>query len=204
MNQYGDNILRVTWQGQMPEELLTQTGEWLESRGDAQKALSFYDAATILNPGCSLAAFRGGQLSLKMKRCEEALQRFTAALRVTPDHAPTHYLASKAYLCLQRIKDALSEAEETLRYDPNHVGAFLVRLRCLINLQQWNEIRSLYTRESHRFVGSEAILMLVLALCHLGEIVQAQGLYDAVSLSHRRRFSTLTSSIELFLTDRNK
>lgn len=194
--------LLVTWHDQQPAELLTQVGGWLERQGQREQALLYYDAAIALEPTYSLASFHGGQLALELQWCEEAVKRLTLALRLTPDHAPTHYLASKAYLCLEKYDDALAQAEATLHHDPNHSGAFLVKLRCLMAKQRWEEIERLNSVASAQFSGSsEANLILILALCHRGDLSKAQTLYAAISAKQRKRFHDLTRAIESCLSN---
>lgn len=199
MQQAQDSVLHISWKDQSPAELLTQAGEWLEQQGNQQQAMSYYDAATSLAPHYSLAAFRGGQLALKTRRWDDALQRLMLALHAAPDHAPTHYLASRAYLGLEKFEDALVEAEATLRYDPNHSGAFLVKLRCLTATQRWNEIERLHTLTPLKFTGAEAALMFILALCKRGDLPRAKSHYDEVSIQQRKRFRDLAQAIESIL-----
>jgi tetratricopeptide (TPR) repeat protein len=202
MHQTDALDLHVTWHDQQPAELLTQVGEWLERQGYSEQAMSYYDAAIALEPTYSLAAFRGGQLALEMRQCEEALKRLMVALSLTPEHAPTHYLVSKAYLCLEKYNDALAQAEATLHDDPNHSGAFLVKLRCLKATQRWEEIERLYSTDAAQFSSSsEASLILILALCHRGDLSRAQALYATIPTKQRKRFHDLTCAIESCLSN---
>lgn len=189
--------LSVTWQGQNPAELLTQVGEWLERWGQKAQAMTYYEAALLVDPTYSLAAFRGGDLALRQQQYAYAVEKLECALRLTPDHAPTHYLTSLAYAGLGQMERALALAERALQYNPHHSGAILQKLRSLAALGRWEEIHSLCQKlPSHLLEAREIYLWHALATTHLGNLETARVLYDKISPRVRKRYSEAVRQIE--------
>lgn len=189
--------LSVTWQGQSPAELLTQAGEWLEEQGRGMEAMRYYEAALVVDPSYSLAAFRCGRLALRRQEHAYAVKMLKHALQLTPDHAPTHYLMSLAYAGLGQFERVLASANSALQYDPQHAGAVLQKLRSLAALGRWSEIDHLCRGlPSSILQGQEVCLWRALAATHLGQPEAARSLYKKVSRKVRRRYPEVAKQIE--------
>ncbi len=187
--------LRVTWGGQCPAELLTQLGEWLESKGDSAAALKYYASALAVDAEWSLGAYRAGHLLTKLNRPMEAAEYLERATAAAPDHAPTWYLAGKVSLSCGQPVEALRKAQRAIGLDPNHTGAALVALRALVELQEWSRILEFGTDRPGLAASAEVRLIRALAHCRLGDPTAAKSVWSRTTLRERRRFPDLAKAI---------
>ena len=154
-----------------------------------ESALTYYDAAQMLEPTSGFAAFRAGNLALECGQYETAIQKLLNALSAVPDHTPTTYLLARAYAGNRMPVDALKYAERTLQNDPNHAGALLLKLRSLADMQKWEEIRNLEGQLPTRlFEANEVYLWSALAHAHSRDTNQALQHYSKITEKTRRRF----------------
>ena len=89
-----------------------------ESRGDAEKALSFAERASDIDDQHVTAHVTKGYLSLKCKRADAAVYAFKRALQLAPA-TRTYAGLVASYLILGRIKEATATAKECARAAPN-------------------------------------------------------------------------------------
>ncbi|ACO64240.1 predicted protein [Micromonas commoda] len=89
-----------------------------ESRGDAEKALSFAERASDIDDQHVTAHVTKGYLRLKCKRADAAVHAFKRALQLAPA-TRTYAGLVASYLILGRIKEATATAKECARAAPN-------------------------------------------------------------------------------------
>jgi hypothetical protein len=100
---------------------------------------------------------------------------------------------------------ALAHADKALAHNPAHTGAFLVKLRSLADLKQWNAIlcaceRTAPAWETRGLLNPpETALWRAFALCHLNLPDLAGVLYERVTPRLRRRYREQAKEIEASL-----
>ena len=89
-----------------------------ESRGDAEKALTYAERSSDIDDQHVTAHVTKGYLSLKCKRADAAVHAFKRALQLAPTTRSYAGLVA-AYLILGRVKEATATAKACARASPN-------------------------------------------------------------------------------------
>ena len=89
-----------------------------ESRGDAEKALTYAERSSDIDDQHVTAHVTKGYLSLKCKRADAAVHAFKRALQLAPT-TRTYAGLVASYLILGRVKEASATAKECARLAPN-------------------------------------------------------------------------------------
>lgn len=186
MNDIG-LMVNVSWDDQSPGEMLCQIAEVLETAGLYDHAISYYRHALVLQPEDSLAAYRLGKLLLRLGDNLGAMEALLVASTHLPEHPDTLYSLGKAYFNVQEYALALNMAERVLTLQPHHSGAFLQRLRCLVSLGDWEQVRTACQHVPDSLAGSgEVVLFNYLAAINLQDDGLASELYSHLP----RKFKT--------------
>lgn len=194
------DIISFTWRKQSASELLTEVGEWLEAHQHLQGAMEYYEAASLINPSLSIAAWRAGQLALKRSCYKEAILYLKLASLLVPDHAPTYYSLSLAYSGNEEFALALEAAVNALQNDLNNTGAFLQQLRSLAKLERWMEVRDVQRASRVAVqIPKEVYLWYALATAHLGEVPLARTFFDKVPPKIRKQYDEVAQTINALI-----
>lgn len=191
-----EQTLQITWDNQLPAELLTQVGEWLENTAP-HEAYAYYEAALSIDSSYSLAAWRCGSLALKQQNYTYAVNKIEQSLRLLPDHAPSYYLLGKAYFGVKDYYQSLECSEKTLLLNPQHSGACSLKVSSLAALHKWKDLIS-YARSSFNHVEQpgETRMLLALALAHNNQIDEAIETYSFIPIKFKKRFLKTAQEIE--------
>ncbi len=83
--------------------------EFLEMAGDTEAALAEWKTVATLVPHHYLAPYQTGRLLARLKRFDEAQERFQAALRIRPDLDEAHLDLGQMYAAQKKWDEALRE-----------------------------------------------------------------------------------------------
>lgn len=192
--------IQLTWRADAPEDLLTRVGEWLERRWEHTAAMGYFQAALTVNPACTLACYRAGDLALRRQEYELALQMFERSLAVSPGVTDA-YKASLAAAALHRHETALALTGEALQHNPKHTGATLQRLRSLAALERWSEVITEFEgSQADRPSMSEGYLWVALAHVRLGRPAEAANAFQHANRRVRRENPETTREVEVALS----
>jgi tetratricopeptide (TPR) repeat protein len=92
-------------------------------KGDADKAIKYFQEALIILPDYAEAHNQLASLLANQKRFEEANKHFDAALRISPEYASAHNNYGTALRLQARDAEAIQHYAEAVRISPNYVEA---------------------------------------------------------------------------------
>mmetsp|Transcript_84438 Transcript_84438/g.161388 ORF Transcript_84438/g.161388 Transcript_84438/m.161388 type:complete len:487 (+) Transcript_84438:63-1523(+) len=125
------HALQVT--GESNYEVLFDLGIWEHNRGDAAKALHFYQRATAINPLDALVLANMGAAYFDLGRLCKAFRYYRLALAVDPHNIDARFSAAKVLLLSGRLRGLarlLADAPEDVMRDED-MQAMSQELACL-------------------------------------------------------------------------
>lgn len=106
-------------------ENLHKTAVMLARKGDLNKAIELWIAATRLNPSDADYFFNLGVAYFEIKKYIESIDALTRALAICPIYYKTHLILGTAYLKIRKFENAKKHIEKSLIINKNNLIAYL-------------------------------------------------------------------------------
>jgi tetratricopeptide (TPR) repeat protein len=98
-------------------------GAVLLQKGRVDEAITHFQTALQINPGCASAHYNFGMALLKKGRVDEAMVHFQTALQINPDYAEAHNNFGIALLRMNNVDEAMVHFQKALEITPDYADA---------------------------------------------------------------------------------
>ena len=118
-----DPLLTEVWDESVSARGTQERALRAEAAGDITEAEAVYERLLALNPGDPDLLYNSGNLYVRTRRFEEAVQRYGAAIEARPGHVAARVNLGNALLMLGRRDEASAQLEIALEHAPADADA---------------------------------------------------------------------------------
>ena len=119
----GDPLLAEVWSEAVSNRGYEQQALRAEAAGDITEAEAVYERLLALSPGDPDLLYNSGNLYVRTRQFEEAVERYEAAIEARPGHVAARVNLGNALLMLGRRDEASAQLEVALEHAPADADA---------------------------------------------------------------------------------